>query len=80
MTTIQVKVQPCLARQQAIYQIGRARAGDVAMVSDPCVVSALLAVAAERGIKVEFYTRDDNFHKVALDLDGVSRLLAGEKP
>ncbi len=61
---VQVQVNPCLARSTAAFQLDQAESGR-AMVSDPCVVRELLALAAERGVTIEFYKRGKRLEKSA---------------
>ena len=65
MTIIQV--QKCQADNIAVHQLDAKHP----VVSDPCVVREILALAAERDIDIQFC--DSN--KKPLDLAGVRRVL-----
>lgn len=80
MRTVQIRVDANQAANIAEWALDKAmRGGSPCAVSDQCVVKALLALAKERGVTIQFYGLDKHLAKTSLDLPGVKRVLEGGK-
>ena len=81
MQTAKIRVQSSQAANIARGALDRAVSSDrlPVVVSDQCVVRELLAQAAARGVKIEFYAVKDLGGKERLDRVGVQRVLAGRE-
>lgn len=79
--TVQIRVEPSQASNIAEWALDKAQRNGLSVVSDPCVVKELLALAQTRGVKVEFYgVEEKHLTKKPLDLPGVKRVLEGGEP
>lgn len=79
MSTVQIKVHACQARNIAAQALIRARNGGrvPAAVSDPCVVREVLALAREQGVNVQFMAENKAGRWDPVDLAGVKKVLEG---
>lgn len=77
MSKVQVRIHPSQAAMSAAWALDQSEQGRLCAVSDPCVVKALLDLAKERGVKVEFVALGEKMETVPLDLAGVKRVLDG---
>lgn len=80
--TVRIRVDVSQATNIAEWALYKAlRDGSPCIVSDACVVKALLALAKERDVKVDFYAvEEERLAKVPVDLAGVKRVLEGGRP